>query len=494
MMKSLLFCVVFVANMMGTSGYEVWMGDQGGAVGTTLRIYGETSLRKLVNDPIVLNTSDLFPLASSLTGAPLRLLHGLVQSPDRAMVTLNYVGSGHLVIMHARTRAPMCLFRTTGSTTGRQNHMTVWTTDGHYLLVSNQNGRLMERVRVDYHADGSAANFTFEAPATLDLVGGDRIRAQPVAVPQMDGVGCRVEGVVPNNQPTETPLGFRKQEDGRRPANNVVCALPVPRTNHVMVTLSGGGLFVVDYTVSPMAIVAEYDISVIKAAGCGGIASGNYFYVNSGTPRASVSGFSLYRMSRDYPNAPSKADAPNTPAVVASYEDPLNGQSVPASQQRDAHGMVLTRQAGGLIHQLDRVQDTVDVFSTFQTSLTPVSRYNLRASQVCGTTLGAPLVNGLPLRNKPTPDLGDASPTGDFIYVALRGPVPITVAHAAVGSCPGLGVIQLEASGTTGTLIGVLPTTDLSTDGTRNLSDNHAAIVVRDPVSCKPRRSRSPSN
>ncbi|WP_173043794.1 hypothetical protein [Nitrospira sp. KM1] len=85
------------------------------------------------------------------------------------------------------------------------------------------------------------------------------------------------------------------------------------------------------------------------------------------------------------------------------------------------------------------------------------------------------------MTNDPTPDLGDVSlggnPQGDRIYVALRGPFPLTVAHAVDGSCPGLGLVKLSADRRPGELTAVLGTTVLDGNGARNLSDPHAAIV-----------------
>ena len=99
--------------------------------------------------------------------------------------------------------------------------------------------------------------------------------------------------------------------------------------------------------------------------------------------------------------------------------------------------------------------------------------YDLTKSQACGTTAGA---SG---SNDPTPDLADASPNGDAIFVALRGPFPLTVSHAAVGSCPGLGIIQRDPVTQEWQLAHVLPSTVMDFTDTLNLSDPHAAIVRR---------------
>jgi hypothetical protein len=51
----------------------------------------------------------------------------------------------------------------------------------------------------------------------------------------------------------------------------------------------------------------------------------------------------------------------------------------------------------------------------------------------------------------PTPDLAVLSPSGNRIFVALRGPIPLSGdPHASTGSTPGLGVIQVTAGGSDG--------------------------------------------
>jgi len=51
------------------------------------------------------------------------------------------------------------------------------------------------------------------------------------------------------------------------------------------------------------------------------------------------------------------------------------------------------------------------------------------------------------------------------------------VTHAAVGSCPGLGIVELQQDGRRGILTHVLPTFHANFAGTRNLSDPHGAVV-----------------
>lgn len=443
-----------------------------------------------MDSPLVLDvTADLFPNASAATGAHVARMHGILPSPDHRFMAVNFVASGHLGIIDGQTKLPVCLFRATGTSTGRQNHMSFWTPNGASIVVANQNGRLLERVDVLRDDSGAITGFEFDAAASIDLVGGSgRILVQPIAVDMdnLDGVSCAVNGVVQDGQPSTTPNGLAKQIDAVRPLNTAICPIPASTGQHVFATLGGGGMFVIDVRTSPMAIVAEYDRSVIRAAGCGGAEAAGFMHLNTGTPGPDISEFSLYRFPLNYPAAPAFA-APNTPAPVAVWADPDNGKvagvDIPDHTNRDAHGVVLVRNvvsgAPRNLHQMDRIRNNVEVFKiappwddlTFRHEGT----YSLTTTGACGSTLGT--TNS----NDPTPDLGDLSPggapDGGRIYVALRGPFPLTVSHAADGSCPGLGIITLSPNRKSGELTHVLPTTVLNFNADRNLSDPHAAVV-----------------
>lgn len=484
-------------------GYEVWLSEQAdtqgfsaafpaGTHGGAAVIYDGADLEStpVLDSPLVLDaTADLFPTADVTTGTHVRRLHGILPSPDFRHMALNFVASGHLGLVDGETKAPVCLFRTTGTSTGRQNHMSFWTPDGRHIVVANQNGRILERVDVERTPDGEVTHFRFNAAASIDLVGGaGRILTQPVAIDMDagDGIGCEVAGVVRDNQPTTTPNGAPKQAAGIRGANAVICPVPASTGQHAFVTLGGGGLFVVDVRSAPMAIVAEYDTSVFSPAGCGGVEAAGFMHVNSGSPGPNQSEFTLYRLPIDYPVAPA-FNPPNQPLPVAVWRDPDNGKvagtDIPAGTNRDAHGLVLIRNvvsgAPRYLHLFDRIRNNVEVFQVappwHDLEARHVGTYDLAGSGVCGSALGA---TG---SDDPTPDLGDLSlagrPDGGRIFVALRGPFPLTVAHAASGSCPGLGIVSLSRERRSGALTGALATSVVDYTGTRNLSDPHAAVV-----------------
>lgn len=479
--------------------YEVWITDQtntrglsaaapNGTHGGFIRVYDGAHLEANppVNNPLDLDVADLFPNALAGTGSNLLRVHGALPSPNMQYMAAAFVVSGHVAIIDAATKTPKALFRTTGTPTGRQNHMGFWTPDGKHLILANQNGKLLERV--DY--DAATDTFTFNAAATLDLVGGaGRITAQPVADPSLPG-GV-VSGVVADGQPTITPNGVLKQgapAPNDRPNNAVICPIVGNDNVHAYVTLAGGGMFVVDITTTPMSIVAEYGAAGVPAAGCGGLQAGGFVFLNNGTSAATpdLSRFFVFRFPTHYPAAPA-FNPPNTPAPIMVYNDPDNlkncatDASCAENRNRDAHGMGITRAIGRrapFLHQFDRIRNNVEVFNTG--TLQHVGTYSLTTRNgkvagvpgtACGTTVGTTAVND------PTPDLLDISPRGDRFYVALRGPFPLTIAHAAAGSCPGLGIVKIKGSGRRGALQYTLPTTWLNFDGTKNISDPHGSAV-----------------
>lgn len=503
---SVLAFLLVVPGMAMAGEYEVWLSDQAntqgissgvptGTHGGKIRIYDGADLDQTppINNPVVLDvTSDLFPNADATTGAHVSRIHGVLPSPDHVYMALNFVGSGHLGIVDGRTKKAVCLFRTTGTITGRQNHMSFWTPDGLRIVVANQNGRMLERVDVVRNQEGLPESFVFNGTASLDLVGGaGRVTTQPVAVDmeESDGISCSVSGAVADGQLMTTPSGALKQAAGLRALNAPICPIPASNGRHAFTTLGGGGMFVIDVMATPMAIVAEYDLSVVRAAGCGGAEADGFMHLNTGTSGPNISEFSIYRFGLDYPVAPA-FNAPNTPAPLAVWQDPDNGKIAGqngflAGQNRDAHGIVIVQnpQSGTAkyLHQMDRIRNNVEVFKLSppwnNLSKRHEGSYSLTSSGACGTTIGATQTND------PTPDLADLSPgggpKGDRIYVALRGPFPLTVSHAADGSCPGLGIIDLSPNRRSGSLTAVMDTTVLNADGSRNLSDPHAAIVRR---------------
>ena len=520
-------------------GWEVWLSDQSdsadigtdnpvGTYGSRIIIYESSDILaappgSYAEDdpdygPTVIEATDVFPAAFDELGLNVRRLHGmLMHPPTHRYVSVNFFGpeAGMVGIIDAQgqceqlgnglrecrpiqdgpeeaAKLAKALFRTTGPEgSAPSNHMSFFTADGTKLIVANLGAKLLERI--DY--DAATDTFTFNKAATLDLVGGRDLTAKEA---EADSTlpGGRVSGEYSNMQPTTTPSGALKEGPGR--GNNVVvCPIISSNNQHAYVTFGGGGLLIVDVTTEPMSIVAEYTNDVISVAGCGGVEAGGYMYLNAGVSASGAgaddSTFIMYRLPLDYPDGANPLTTPNVPPVVTFYEEKTLGITDEAelAARRDAHGMTITTN-GRYLYQFDRIQNNAEVFDLGKVINDPDATLEDQAVAHVGTVdltgsghcvgEGSPFVDmndeGYELNDDPAPDLVDITPDGQFIVVAFRGSTPITVKHAALGSCPGFGVVTLSGDGgSTGTLTHVFRTLLVDDTGTRNLSDIHGAAV-----------------
>ena len=345
--------------------------------------------------------------------------HMLAFNSTHSHAILTFVASGHVVVYDANTRVPVVCVRTSIGVGGaRQAHAAQPTADDSYILVANQNGKRVDRIATDY------ATNTFVLDASLDLANGD------------------------------TPNGLPREYAGR-PDNAPIVVLPDSSGTLAFVTLRGGGLFVIDPTTTPMKIVAEYDNTTVHANGFAGVEVNGYMYLNSGAGGAASnpSEFDLYRFPL---SAFSAGSPPNSPAPSVVFSD----DTLPPTHERDSHGLVATKQ-NRYIWVFDRATSVAEVFDT--------------SSDSHVNTID--LVH--PSAEHPTPDLADLSPSGNRIFVSLRGPNPLSGSpHAATGSTPGLGVIQVTNGGKVGALTSIVPISNLDAAGVER-ADSHGIRVRR---------------
>jgi hypothetical protein len=377
------------------AGYEVWAIDQSGAAGK-LYIYDGAALtaNPAAATPEVIDLATaVTPLCAGQTGTSPTRAHMVLFSPTYSHAILAYVSTGHVVFVDATTRtAVRCI------DVGIQAHAAFPSPDGTFVIVANQNGKLLQRINTDY----ARGTFTLDAAATIDLA------------------TCT------------TPNGVPCQDALLRPDNAPICPILDTTGRLGFVTLRGGGLFVVDVAATPMRIVAEYDRATVHPNGCGGIQKARTMYVNSGggtagAPReAHAYAFDLSGYPRNGFNAP------NTPAPATVFAH--------HSGDHDSHGAA---RVGRFAWVSDRFANTVEVVDTVSDSHVGVF-----------TLAGA-------MSADPAPDLLDTAPGGDYVFASLRGPCPLTANAAgvnnAVGATPGVGVIAVHRGGTSGTLVGVAP-------------------------------------
>jgi hypothetical protein len=188
------------------------------------------------------------------------------------------------------------------------------------------------------------------------------------------------------------------------------------------------------------AIVGEYDRNTVKGNGCGGLQVAGHMYINSGGSPVNVSGsdphhpalygFDVYRFPLAGYAAGNMANTP-PPDLLLSKSGMSDSHGV-AATNRDRYLWVMDRHAN--------VAEIIEVKS--------------------GHWVNTVDLTGL-VSDDAAPDLIDRSPWGDRLFVALRGPVPLSGdPHNARGSTPGLGIIQVTHGGRNGRLMAVVPMTN----------------------------------
>jgi hypothetical protein len=416
---------------IAAADYEVWVVDQsdtrGLKHGGTLYVYAGSDLEGA--DPSSARPAvivDLGGEASALcrerTGADPVRPHMVLFNHEHTHATLAFVASGHVVMFDAATRRPIDCLRTSETPTGRQAHAAFPAPDGSYVLVANQNGKRLERIDADFANN----RFTHNDEATLDLA------------------TCT------------TPGGAPCQAPGVRPDNAPICPVISEASDLAFVTLRGGGMLVVDPRPTPMRIVSEYDMSAVKGNGCGGVEVRGRMYVNSGgrpgpMEHLHLYGFDVYRFDLDAFRQTDGPFAPNQPEATVVFA---------TEGEHDSHGMVATG-GGDYLWVMDRHADVVEVIAT-------ADDRQVRTIALNGT-----------LTDNAAPDLTDISPAGDRVFVAFRGPTPLSGdPHIATGSTPGLAVLEVTGDGSDGRLVGLIRLTNVGEDGVER-ADPHGLRVRR---------------
>ena len=395
---------VLVAAPARADDFEVWLVDQSNSAskthGGTVYIWkgddlmGDEAARALPTEVLDLG-GEVASLCMASTGAlPVRP-HMLVFNNGNTHAALAFVASGHVVFFEAPTRRPVACLRTSSGAGGaRQAHAAWPTPDDRYLLVANQNGKLVERVNTSYAAN----SFVLDASAVINLA------------------TCT------------TPSGAPCQSPALRPDNAPICPFVPRRGGATFISLRGGGLFVLDVEATPMRIIGEYDVGVVKGNGCGFIEAQGWVFFNGGGGTANhLFGFDIYRLpDRGF----SALHPPNTPAVAALFSD--------ESHDRDAHGVAATK-GERFVWMLDRAANVAEVFDA-------PSGARLRTVDLTSAA-----------SSDPTPDLAAMAPSGNRMFVSLRGPNPLSGdPHASTGTTPGLGIIQMTENGANGYMKAVL--------------------------------------
>ena len=421
---ALFFSSMSLHSSASAKDFEVWLVDQsnsnGKAFGGSIHIYdgdglgGKAAASTPSSEVMDLSGATAAMCLASTGAHPVRP-HMLFFDSTHRHAILSFVTSGHVVIFDAARRKPVACLRTSvGAGGARQAHAAVPSPDDTFILVANQNGKLLERIDTHYASNTYGLN----AAATIDLA------------------TC----LTPNRQPC--------QSAATRPDNAPIVALVDSSSTLGFVTLRGGGLFVVDPRATPMQIVAEYDFGTVHGNGFAGVQAAGTMFVNSGggTP-THQSGFDVYAFPL---SGYSAANGSNTPAPFHLYSD--NGR------ERDSHGLAVMKHER-FVWVFDRILNVAEVFDT-------ATGANVNTVDL---NLGGPA--GL------APDLADVSPSGNRVFVSLRGPNPLSGdPHASTGSTPGMAVIEVKEHGARGVLKAVVPIHNIDAAGIER-ADAHGIRV-----------------
>lgn len=406
--------------------HEVWIVDQSNTYdsgsgmldcGGRIYIYTVPTASFPSATPQVVELGGEFAeLVRTQTGTVPVRPHFITLNASQTHAIVSFVASGHVVIFDAFTRMPVYVVDV-----GLQAHVAIPSADETFILVANQNGKLLQRINTDYTTN----TFTLDDAATLNLASGG------------------------------TPSGAPRELVGVRPDTAPIVPIIDASSDRAFVTLRGGGLFVVDTRATPMAIVGEYTKTAVEPYGLLGIQKGDKMYFNSNVGSTTYQSI-LYKLpvSR-FLGAPLVVPDSPAPTVIFDHRDR------PAA---DSHGMILVPKTDAYLWVSDRAANTMIVIKTLTDTV--VNEIDL---------VGA-------ASSDPAPDQVVRSPNGKIVYVSLRGPNPLTqnipALGNAVGATPGLGVIPVEQDGFTGALSRVFPISNVDGTGVER-ADPHA-LAVRD--------------
>jgi hypothetical protein len=412
---------------------EVWVTDQSGTAGR-LYIYDAYHVYQnaaaavpevLALDPDTDPTRETVgDQCQAQTGSAPTRAHMLAFNSTHTHAILSFVATGHVAFIDAATRRPVrCI------DVGVQAHAAFAAPDDSYVVVANQNGRLLQRIRTNYTTD----TFVLEDNATLNLA----------TCTTPNGRLCQ------DAAPTQTNV---------RPDNAPICPAFDSSGRLIFVTLRGGGLFVVDGTSTPMRIISEYDRETVHPNGCGGLDTRGKMYINAGGgDAANPTEYDLY--SFQLSAFPTSGFTPvNSPAPrrILSRDDGDN----------DAHGTLLTRD--GYLWVANRFANAIDVIDTVTDAV--VNTFSLTGAA----------------SSDPAPDLMVPYPGTDYAFVTLRGPCPLTAnapgVNNAVGATPGLGLLSVDDRGLRGRLQGIAAINNVDPTGASCAPANAPASTNRADV------------
>lgn len=217
--------------------YEIWAIDQADPSRGGTRLYIHDGQRLEAGQPGQPQVIDLAAASAGVgDGIGIRP-HMVAFNRTFSHAVIANVVSGHVYVIRAKDRSIIASIDV-----GEQAHHAEIAPDGGSILVANQNGKRLARIRADFAAE----RFTYSRSEDLNLAA---------------------------------------LEDAGHPDNAPIC--PVLNGGKAYVTVRGGGLYIVDYRATPMRVIKDYPRTTVAPAGCGGVALADKVYINSGTATSS---------------------------------------------------------------------------------------------------------------------------------------------------------------------------------------------------------------
>ncbi len=361
--------------------YELWVLDQADtspAGGGTLYVYKGANLA--VDRPSPAYSVNFAEAALGVGDGVGKRPHMLMFNKAQTHAVIPNVASGHVYVVRATDRKVTGSVRMTpGAASAIQAHDALVTPKDDAVVVMNQNGKKLQRLSANFKTE----TYKLDTAADLDLAAA---------------------------------------QDAEHPDNAPICALFSPDERYLLVTLRGGGIFVVDHTATPMKIVGQAGMTQIGPNGCGGLARGGDIWINSGggTPTTPTNN-RLYHIA-----------AASLPATTVHEVSKRTGNV-------DAHDAVLTPN-GGYLWMTDRFANRIEIYEAKFPGAEVVRTIDVASGPLAG--------------KDPAPDLIDIAPDGSLVFVALRGKEPLTgnvaSVNNAVGDSPGVLVLRVLEGGKSG--------------------------------------------
>lgn len=406
-----------------TQAYEVWVTD---AAENELLVYSGMALEDSAgprNEADVIDLAALFELSgpNNTTGLAVSGPQTVDASPDGRHVAVVFAESGHVAIFDAKTHQPKALILPSASRRGRLTtaasdaspvSSAQWLADGSAIVLANQGTKRVERINYDTTTD----SFAFDGGAAFDLG------------------RCTTPGGKPCQSPSPTnPADPGYFGPDNRPDTTPVCVVATDR-GHVLVTMAGGGLFVLDPSATPMHLVAAYGNQSMGRQACGGAQTDRFVHLAADTATASDPfQYSLYQVRDNFPRAP-RTIVDNEPQRAPK----LFWRSPDGTMDPHPRAMAIAGSSNALWN-LERSSGVADVFSP--TSLAKVSSVPLAGDLV----------------DDPRSVVAASSPDGKRLFVLLGGTMP----GEAGGAQPlGLGIVTITPTGTGGSLTELLGTAE----------------------------------